>query len=212
MDEYSIRLTCLSASKGLYVCIFQRSNMWTDSLIPVVWYCTPIEKGHIVSLHWKKHYSVYCCREETNEQQDIFSKDVITLDADPTHSQNNTFTLSYSSEIYHLDTPELKKEVDDKTIFLTTDTSIPPGRKVYAGFCVSGNPVCMLQVSPNIPYQFNTELQYGILAGTFEQGTPLNNSDIERSYSFTLSKDIPSKAFILRENNTWEEGCQELNF
>jgi hypothetical protein len=200
--EYNVKVTCRSSTANIRVCLFQKSRKWYDArfqvwtVAPVVWALKPVAKGYEVHFRWMNTYSVYCKRDGEG------GEDIIKVDADPRDAKRNSFDISYAGGLYYINASAERRL--DKSIHVQADELLVLQPKVYVGFCMGGEPVCQQSLSPNVLHSFNAETEYFLLAGFYKKGAELNDSDLGMGFPCNLSEKMPSKAFMLMEDNTWE--------
>jgi hypothetical protein len=128
----------------------------------------------------------------------------ITAAVDPQDRSKKAFTLSHNGGAYRFRRD--RTEIDDQTsVILKTGWNIPVFPQAIAGLCMDDCFIGMVDLGPNLTYKIDTETEYGILFGAYQQGDRLTPADIQNSLRFSL-KDFDEhneKTIVLQGDNTF---------
>jgi hypothetical protein len=193
------------------VCLFQISDEWEkQEVYPVVWVTSKTAgvDGSVITFSWNGELSVACksitIHSSTTTLAAVMDSVFITAAANPKERSNKAFILSYHNNAYHF-MPD-STDVDDQTsIILKTDWNIPNFPQAKAGLCMDECFIGTVNLGPNLTYRLDTETEYGLLFGEYQQGERLNPEDIKNSLRFSL-KDFDEhneKRVILQSDNTF---------
>jgi hypothetical protein len=128
----------------------------------------------------------------------------ITAAVDPQDRSRKAVTLSHNGGAYRFRRDNT--EIDDQTsVILKTGWNIPVFPQAQAGLCMDGCFIGMVNLGPNLTYKIDTETEYGILFGPYQQGDRLTPADIQNSLRFSLNDfdEHNEKIIILQSGNTF---------
>ncbi|MDR0689087.1 MAG: hypothetical protein LBG08_02305 [Spirochaetaceae bacterium] len=207
---YWLIIICQTLAIG-NICLFQISDDWENhEVYPVVWVSHPT-KGYdnsVIILGWTGELSIACkSTVEYNSAKilaGVTDSVFITAAVDPKDRRKKAVTLSHQDGAYRFrrDSPE----IDDQTsVVLKTDWNIPVLPQAAAGLCMDECFIGMVNLGPDLTYQIDTQTEYGLLFGAYQQGDRLTPADIQNSLHFSLKdfNEYNEKTFVLQEDNTF---------
>ena len=208
---YELIIICQTLASG-NICLFQISDQWEkQEVYPVIWVSRPITgefNGAAVTFSWNSELSVGCKSifQHSGAKTLVAVRDsvFITAAADSKNRSKKAFLISYKNGAYQFgqDTTEVD---DTRSIILKTDWNIPYFPQAEAGLCMDECFICTVRLGPNLTFHIDTETDYGLLFGTYQEGDRINPVDIKNSLRFSLQDfdEYNKKTVILQGDNTF---------
>jgi hypothetical protein len=207
MDQKCGIVIINEGNPAVTVCLFQFSEKWKDEgVVPVAWMCQRSSPGSEIAFNWTNELGCACkiTVEHRSLRSAASSSSVfIHQPADARNNGKKRFTLEYEppDDIKLTADAPLPEEDGAPAIRLRTGLILPSG-DITAGLSIQKSFICRIKarIQPNYnSYVFDTDMKFGLLAGNYRDGDPLDESVIKDVQLFDMNNST-DKIFTICAN------------
>lgn len=196
MATYSLTFQNRSTNSGSVV-IYQTDPNGGSRTMSLAWLSKPSQPNTNVVFEWKTDYSFVWDRTGALRPGVVFDAEQ-AWPADPSSSNTVSFTYQYGNFTFESQGPGPQQG----SLYIREGFTLP-FNEASVGIGMSGAGTLVTQAQPNTNLTFNTNPQYWIAFGDYEQGEVLDNGSIANPARIDFPAGGASLTAILNPNNSW---------